>query len=136
MRRRDARWLVVAFFEHPTAADTAARLLQRRTHAVGRGGTVGVLTCDSSGRLATRLGPHGDPDSRDVGNVLGRIVRALTGREPPAGRDWYVNGQGQTLAIVRGPVEFAMGSPASEAGREPNEVRHRRRMRYQRNTVP
>jgi formylglycine-generating enzyme required for sulfatase activity len=27
-------------------------------------------------------------------------------RGPVAGRDWFVNGQGQTFAIVRGPIEF------------------------------
>ena len=33
------------------------------------------------------------------------------------GRHWYVNSQGQTLAIVEGPVAFRMGSPAAEPGR-------------------
>jgi formylglycine-generating enzyme required for sulfatase activity len=32
-------------------------------------------------------------------------------------KDWFVNGEGQTFAVVRGPVEFALGSPATEAGR-------------------
>ena len=27
------------------------------------------------------------------------------------GRRWYVNGQGQTFAVIEGPVEFRMGSP-------------------------
>jgi formylglycine-generating enzyme required for sulfatase activity len=30
---------------------------------------------------------------------------------------WYVNGQGQTLVVIPGPVEFWMGSPPAEAGR-------------------
>jgi hypothetical protein len=33
------------------------------------------------------------------------------------GRRWYVNGQGQTFAVIDGPVEFRMGSPASETER-------------------
>ena len=33
-------------------------------------------------------------------------------------RQWYVNRQGQTLVVIPGPVEFVMGSPVSEAGRE------------------
>jgi formylglycine-generating enzyme required for sulfatase activity len=38
------------------------------------------------------------------------------------GRRWYVNGQGQTFAVIEGPVEFRMGSPESEPGRiGPNE---------------
>jgi formylglycine-generating enzyme required for sulfatase activity/serine/threonine protein kinase len=39
------------------------------------------------------------------------------GRAP--GRNWYVNGQMQTMALIRGPVEFMMGSPESEVGRRP-----------------
>ena len=41
---------------------------------------------------------------------------------------WYVNGQGQTMVVIPGPVEFVMGSPTSEAGRVPNENQHRRRI--------
>ena len=29
-------------------------------------------------------------------------------------RRWYVNGQGQTFAVIDGPVEFRMGSPPTE----------------------
>jgi formylglycine-generating enzyme required for sulfatase activity len=31
---------------------------------------------------------------------------------------WYVNGQGQTMVVLPGPVEFLMGSPGTEAERE------------------
>jgi formylglycine-generating enzyme required for sulfatase activity len=42
-------------------------------------------------------------------------------------RRWFVNGQGQTMVIIPGPVEFLMGSPNNEAEREgPVEERHRR----------
>jgi formylglycine-generating enzyme required for sulfatase activity len=41
---------------------------------------------------------------------------------------WYVNGQGQTLVVIPGPVEFLMGSPPSEAGRADNERLHQRRI--------
>ena len=38
-------------------------------------------------------------------------------------RRWYVNGQGQTYAVIEGPVEFRMGSPPTDteqfAGIEP-----------------
>ena len=38
-------------------------------------------------------------------------------------RRWFVNGQGQTFAVIEGPVEFRMGSPPTEteriAGNEP-----------------
>ena len=52
-------------------------------------------------------------------------------------RRWYVNGQGQTFAVIEGPVEFRMGSPPTEPDRiaadetphrpsHPPPVRHRR----------
>ena len=38
-------------------------------------------------------------------------------------RRWFINGQGQTFAVIEGPVEFRMGSPPTEteriAGNEP-----------------
>ncbi|MFI5455728.1 MAG: formylglycine-generating enzyme family protein [Isosphaerales bacterium] len=50
----------------------------------------------------------------------------LTKVKEPDGRRWYVNGQGQTFVIVEGPVEFRMGSPASEPDRDRDEISHRR----------
>jgi formylglycine-generating enzyme required for sulfatase activity/tRNA A-37 threonylcarbamoyl transferase component Bud32 len=44
-------------------------------------------------------------------------LKANPVRQVPAGR-WYVNGQGQTMVVVPGPVTFGMGSPADEVGRE------------------
>jgi hypothetical protein len=41
-------------------------------------------------------------------------------------RRWYVNGQGQTYAVIEGPVEFRMGSPPTEMERTPSLERPRR----------
>ena len=41
---------------------------------------------------------------------------------------WYVNGQGQTIVVIPGPVEFLMGSPDSEAGRFDSEAQYRKRI--------
>ena len=41
---------------------------------------------------------------------------------------WYVNGQGQTMVVIPGPVEFLMGSPEGEADRNIIERQHRRRI--------
>jgi formylglycine-generating enzyme required for sulfatase activity len=43
-------------------------------------------------------------------------------------RQWYVNQHGQTFNIISGAVEFSMGSPSTEIGRNPNENLHRRRI--------
>jgi formylglycine-generating enzyme required for sulfatase activity len=61
-------------------------------------------------------------------------IRAELGKGPrQAQPQWYVNGQGQTMVVIPGPVEFLMGSPRSEAGRENGpegqvEKQHRRRI--------
>src|SRR5208283_4769459 len=39
------------------------------------------------------------------------------GSERDKGKNWYVNGQGQTMVVIPGPVDFRMGSPQTEAGR-------------------
>ena len=41
-------------------------------------------------------------------------------------RRWYVNGQGQTYAVIEGPVEFRMGSPPTETERIPGNETPRR----------
>ena len=38
---------------------------------------------------------------------------AMRGKEPGEHR-WYVNGQGQTFAVIDGPIEFDMGSPLTD----------------------
>ena len=59
---------------------------------------------------------------------LDRIDRDASGREAIAARDWYINGQGQTFSIIRGPVEFLIGSPRDEPGRYKDENQHRVRI--------
>jgi formylglycine-generating enzyme required for sulfatase activity len=48
---------------------------------------------------------------------LDRITCGLCG-QPAGDRNWFVNPEGQTFTIIRGPVEFTMGSPPDEPGRE------------------
>jgi serine/threonine protein kinase/formylglycine-generating enzyme required for sulfatase activity len=61
------------------------------------------------------------------------IRRTLAEQGPWVRPQWYVNGQGQTMVVLPGPMTFWMGSPASEDGREngpkgEGEHRHRRRI--------
>lgn len=51
-------------------------------------------------------------------DALARIDRELAGR-PPGRENWHVTPEGHTMALVRGPVEFGMGSPTNEMGRVP-----------------
>ena len=40
-------------------------------------------------------------------------------------RRWFVNGQGQTFAVINGPIEFDMGSPPTDPERFENESLHK-----------
>lgn len=44
------------------------------------------------------------------------VKQALTSENCPP--QWYVDGQGNTLVVIKGPVSFQMGSPRSEVGRQ------------------
>ncbi|HET9219483.1 MAG TPA: SUMF1/EgtB/PvdO family nonheme iron enzyme [Terriglobia bacterium] len=50
--------------------------------------------------------------------ALMRIDRELAGRRAQR-RGWYVTGEGQTFAVLRGPFQFLMGAPPDEPGRKP-----------------
>jgi formylglycine-generating enzyme required for sulfatase activity len=53
------------------------------------------------------------------------LVKKDRDRTPP---QWYVNSQGQTMVVIPGPVEFLMGSPSTEEGRQAAETQHPRRI--------
>jgi formylglycine-generating enzyme required for sulfatase activity len=46
----------------------------------------------------------------------------------PFKRRWYITSQRQTMVLIEGPVDFAMGSPSSDLLREPEEVFHTHRI--------
>jgi formylglycine-generating enzyme required for sulfatase activity len=69
--------------------------------------------------------------SRDAGfrdkkteQVRRTVAAGQTGTQP----QWYVNKVGDTMIVFAGPIEFRMGSPGDEAGREPGEALHGRRV--------
>ncbi|MGH7170077.1 MAG: formylglycine-generating enzyme family protein [Gemmataceae bacterium] len=55
-------------------------------------------------------------------------IQQLLNKEKKKTPQWYVNGQGQTMVVIPGPVEFVMGSPLSEADWRANEDQHNRRI--------
>ena len=63
---------------------------------------------------------------KPFGEVVGPLLPAP---RVAAGKDWYVNSEAQTYAVMRGPVEFTVGSPLTEPGRVAvNETPHRKRI--------
>jgi serine/threonine protein kinase/formylglycine-generating enzyme required for sulfatase activity len=68
---------------------------------------------EDKGQRATRL------------ESIEQLVKKEKEKTPP---QWYVNGQGQTMVVIPGPVEFVMGSPVTEANRRSQEVQHKRRI--------
>jgi formylglycine-generating enzyme required for sulfatase activity/tRNA A-37 threonylcarbamoyl transferase component Bud32 len=86
----------------------------------------GELSREARGRMAARaLAGAGVP----VGLPSGLVGPQLPAPAVAVGKDWFVNGEGQTFAVVRGPVEFTLGSPKTEPGRnEVNEPPHRKRI--------
>ena len=73
-------------------------------------------------------GPEQRPLDWGLGAKLKQIDGELRRRAPDKSRRWYVNGQGQTMVVVPGPVEFRMGSPLTEIERRQDETAHRRRI--------
>ncbi|MCY2986644.1 MAG: formylglycine-generating enzyme family protein, partial [Planctomycetota bacterium] len=62
------------------------------------------------------------------GNRLKALDEQLAQDRAQAKRGWYINGQGQTMVVVHGPVEFMMGSPANDADRRSDERLHKRQI--------
>ncbi len=53
--------------------------------------------------------------------TIKELIRQDGAKAPP---QWYVNGQGLTMVVIPGPVEFRMGSPEAEKGHTNMEVQH------------
>jgi formylglycine-generating enzyme required for sulfatase activity len=60
--------------------------------------------------------------------MVSSIEKALVRLKRPGDRRWFVNAEGQTFAVINGPVVFRMGSPPNELGRDPDEAQHSRRI--------
>ena len=56
------------------------------------------------------------------------IKQMLAKETEKSAPQWYVNGQGQTMVVIPGPVTFVMGSPSKEASRSEDETQHKKRI--------
>jgi serine/threonine protein kinase/formylglycine-generating enzyme required for sulfatase activity len=53
-------------------------------------------------------------------------IRLHLGKDEAKSPQWYVNGQGQTMVVIPGPVKLVMGSPPTEADRNADERQHKK----------
>jgi serine/threonine protein kinase/formylglycine-generating enzyme required for sulfatase activity len=67
-------------------------------------------------------------DNKQREKRLEEIEQALAKEQEKTPPQWYVNGQGQTMVVIAGPVGFVMGSPPTEARRVDNERQHKTRI--------
>jgi formylglycine-generating enzyme required for sulfatase activity len=94
----------------------------------GKSGVVEAIDRELASALRARV------VARGAAGALVPPYEAVVGPMVPAppvaqGKDWYVTSEGQTLAVVRGPVEFDVGSPVTEPGRVVlHEPLHRKRI--------
>lgn len=63
-------------------------------------------------------------DKKEREKRLQVIKEELSKEMGKARPQWYVNGQGQTMVVIPGPVKFLMGSPPTEKGRFEPETQH------------
>jgi hypothetical protein len=54
-------------------------------------------------------------------------IRQLLIKDKEQSPQWYVNGEGQTMVVIPGPVEFVMGWPAAK-GEGAGDLHHKRRI--------
>jgi hypothetical protein len=112
-------------FHHETSMRRALIL------ALGTYGTEGLSSGEREPLISKLLDLYrNDPDSGIHGAAewtlrkwgqqekLKELVAELMKVKDWGERRWYVNGQGQTYAVIEGPVEFRMGSPPTEPKRD------------------
>ena len=113
-QRRGGKQLVIAFFASPAAGEVAARALGKQESARGRGGSVGLLTLDKRGKVATaKLGSRTAGDEPGVGAVLGVIALALAGGVlPERGHFFDAQSDLSTDDVARFGAELDAGQAA------------------------
>jgi len=116
-------------FFHPETSMRRALIL-----ALGKYGTDGLSPGERDLLIARLLDLYQDDPDAGVHGAAEWTLRQskqaerlktaqaeLSKLEDPGNRRWFVNSQRQTFAVIDGPVEFRMGSPANEPDRDKNE---------------
>jgi eukaryotic-like serine/threonine-protein kinase len=107
--------------------------------ALGTNGTEGLSPAERDPLIAKLLDLYrNDPDSGIHGaadwalrkwgqeDKLNGVDAELSKLKDRGERRWFLNSQGQTFAVIQGPVEFRMGSPPTEPRRNATMEKPRR----------
>ena len=126
--------LMDAVLFHPETSQRRALIL-----ALGTYGTEGLSPGEREPLIGKLLDLYrNDPDSGIHGaaewtlrqwkqqDKLKELETQLMKVKDWGDRRWFVNSQGQTFAVIEGPVTFKMGSPPTETERHLSEIPHRR----------
>jgi serine/threonine protein kinase/formylglycine-generating enzyme required for sulfatase activity len=111
------RALILSLGEYPIAEVPAAErnlLLTRLTESYRDNPDPGIHSA-----IAWLFRQWGQRD------LLTKAASQLAGPAPSGKRQWYVNRQGQTFAVITGPAAVDMGSPPQEVDRESEPIVHR-----------
>ena len=117
-----------AFDERELSADVRQPLTDRLLQWYREDPDPGVHAAIDWLLRQAREGPTARPIDWGGASELAKIERQLEGKPLAAPRRWYVAPQGHTMTVIPGPVEFLMGTPATELDRNPSESPHRRRI--------
>jgi len=130
---KDGKSRMDAILFHPETSERRALIL-----ALGGYDPDELSPGDRGPLVAKLLGTYrNDPDAGIHGaaewtlwrwkqeETLKKVDGELQRLKDRGNRRWYVNSEGQTLAVIEGPIEFSMGSPLSEPDRSPVETQHR-----------
>ena len=98
------------------AAEVAGNLSHRRRSGASCGGGMAVAEMEA-GAWLKKINEEWAEDKSRAKEAKGRHQADIGEGEREDTPQWYVNSQGQTMVVIPGPVEFVMGSPATEAGR-------------------
>jgi eukaryotic-like serine/threonine-protein kinase len=122
-----------AILFHPETSMRRALIL-----ALGTYGTEGLSLAEREPLTVKLLDLYrNDPDSGIHGAAawtlrqwkqqesLKAVDNELAKLKNQSDRRWFVNSQGQTFAVIEGPVEFRMGSPLTEPNRDTDETLRR-----------
>ena len=129
----------------PSSAQAARRTtsLRRRALMLALGGIQARPRTDAKGKQCWPRSSIGSATTRTpvcirqqsglmrrcgLGADGDRITRGGSTATPDASRGWFVNKQGSTFAVIKGPVEFFMERPATSRGRARYMTWHRQRI--------